>query len=253
MNKKNLITLLVLFLSACFELDTPEPTPTLTDTPRLSPTATVVWFPPSATPEPAPTFIITPTKELRSEIGEIIFEDDFLTSEDWTVPNTDRGAINISGGEISIIINEPKSFLVGTRERPDLSDFYVEITANPVLCSGNDEYGFLFRVFGREQYYRLTLTCDGEIRMDKLVGGILTNLQPLIRSGSIPVGAPSISNLGIIALQGEIRVFINGDPQFTVIDRDLKVGSFGVYARSMGETALTISFSNLIVRELIPK
>jgi hypothetical protein len=121
------------------------------------------------------------------------------------------------------------------------------------LCSGNDEYGFLFRVFGREQYYRLSLTCDGEIRMDKLAGGLLTNLQPLMRSGSIPVGAPSISNLGIFVLGSEIRVFINGDPQFTVIDRDLKAGSFGVYARSMSDTAMTVSFSDLIVRELIPK
>jgi hypothetical protein len=253
MNKKYPILLLVLFLSACFEIDTPEPLPTLTDTPRSSPTETIVWFPPSATPEPAPTFIITPTKELRSEVGEIIFDDDFTSAEDWTVPKTDRGSINVSGGEINIIINEPKSFLVGTRERPDLSDFYAEITANPVLCSGDDEYGFLFRVSGREQYYRLSLTCGGEIRMDKLVGGLLTNLQPLMRSGSVPVGAPSISNLGIFALRGEIRVFINGDPQFTVTDRDLKVGSFGVYARSMDETALTVSFSDLVVRELIPK
>jgi hypothetical protein len=253
MNKKILILLLVLFLSACYALNPPEPPPTPTDTPRSSPTETIVWFPPSATPEPAPTIKITPTEELRSEIGEIVFEDDFMSSGDWTVPQTDRGAINISGGEINIIINEPKSFLVGTREKPDLSDFYAEITVNPVLCSGDDEYGFLFRVFGREQYYRLTLTCDGEIRMDKLVGGLLTNLQPLMRSGSVPVGAPSISNLGVFALQGEIRIFINGDPQFTVIDRDLKVGSFGVYARSNGDTALTVSYSDLIVRELVPK
>ena len=253
MKQKNLILVLALFLTGCYELNPPELPPTLTDTPTSPPTETIVWFPPSKTPEPAPMIKVTPTKELRSEIGEIIFEDEFLSSEDWTVPQTDRGAINVSGGEINIIINEPNSFLVGTREKPDLSDFYVEITANPVLCSGDDEYGFLFRVFGREQYYRLTLTCDGEIRMDKLVGGQLTNLQPLMRSGSVPVGAPSISNLGIFALQGEIRVFINGDPQFTVIDQDLKVGSFGIYARSMGETALTISFSDLIVRELIPK
>jgi hypothetical protein len=253
MKVKYLILPLVLFLSACNGLSPPEPQPTQTAAPITSPTATIIWFPPSATPEPAPTIKITPTKELRSEIGETVFEDDFESPEEWTVPQTDRGSINISQGEINIIINEPKSFLVGTRESPDLGDFYAEITTNPVLCSGKDEYGFLFRVFGREQYYRLSLTCDGEIRMDKLVGGVLTNLQPSMRSGSVPVGAPSISNLGIFALQGEFRVFINGDPQFTVVDRDLKAGSFGVYARSMSETALTVSFSDLVVSELIPK
>jgi len=176
-----------------------------------------------------------------SEIGEIIFQDNFLSSDGWTVPQTDRGQINITNGEINIIIYEPKSLLVGTLEKPDLQDFYAEITANPVLCTGRDEYGFLFRVLNRDQYYRFALSCDGEVRMDKIVGG------------GIFVLYPSVSKIEVLALRNEIRVFINGDPQFTIVDQGLSLGSFGVFARSVGETAVTISFSDLIVREVIPK
>jgi len=251
--KKLWILLPVLLLVACYVVVPEVPVPTPTETIIPSPSETIEWFPPSSTPEPFSTTAVNPTQEIRSEIGEVIFKDDFDSPEDWTVPQSAKGQINVSGGEINIIINEPKALMFGTLEKPDLADFYAEITANPVLCSGGDEYGFLFRTFGWDQYYRLTVTCNGEVRMDKLVNGELTNLYPPTRSGSVPVGAPSISKLEILTMRDEIRVFINGDPQFTVFDQDLKVGSFGVYARSAGETAVTVSFSELIVREVIPK
>ena len=253
--KKSWIILPIILLSACLSVSTPEPlpTPTSTLTALPSPTSTIEWFPSSPTPEQLPTIAVTPTQEFMLEIGEIIFQDEFLSSEGWTVPQTDRGQINITNGEIVIIINEPKSLLVGTLEKPDLQDFYAEITANPVLCTGRDEYGFLFRVFGRNQYYRFALSCDGEVRMDKIVSAGTFVLYPWTRSASVPRGAPSVSKLEVLVLRDEIRVFINGDPQFTVFDQGLSLGSFGVYARSAGETAVTISFSELIVREVIPK
>ena len=251
--KKSWIILPIILLSACLSVSTPEPLPTPTQTAVPSPTSTIEWFPSSPTPEQLPTIAVTPTQEFMSEIGEIIFQDEFFSSDGWTVPQTDRGQINITNGEIVIIINEPKSLLVGTLEKPDLQDFYAEITANPVLCTGRDEYGFLFRVFGRNQYYRFALSCDGEVRLDKIGGAGTLVLYPWTRSASVPPGAPSVSKLEVIALQDEIRVFINGDPQFTIIDQGLSLGSFGVYARSAGETAVTISFSDLIVREVIPK
>ena len=67
-----------------------------------------------------------------AELGEIIFKDDFESGEDWTIPLSDRGEINISNGEINIIINEPGSFFIGTLEKPDLQDFYAEISASPI-------------------------------------------------------------------------------------------------------------------------
>jgi hypothetical protein len=56
-----------------------------------------------------------------------------------------------------------------------------------------------------------------------------------------------------LAVADQIHVFINGVQQFTVRDQQLLVGSFGVYAHSVGDTAVTISFSDFIVREVLPK
>jgi len=251
--KKISIILLVICLAACLPDPTSTQEPTATATMEPSPSSTVEWFPPTATLEVIATMVVTPTPGIMLELGEIIFEDDFSSPDNWTVPWSERSQINIGNGEINIIINEPGTFSAGTLEKPDLQDFYAEITANPILCSGRDEYGFLFRVFGRYQYYRFGLSCDGEVRLDKIVGSGGTVLYPWTRSASVPPGAPSVSKLAVLAVNDQIHIYINGDPQFIVRDQQLIVGSFGVYARSVGDTALTVSFSDLIVREVLPK
>ena len=244
---------LLFSLSACLPAPVETQSPTATATVVPSPSATVEWFPPTVTPELIATTEITPTPGIMSELGEIIFRDDFISADGWTVPQSDRGQISINNGEINIIINEPGTFFVGTLEKPDLQDFYAEITASPILCSPGDEYGFLFRVFGQYQYYRFLLSCEGKVRLDKIIGENGTILYPWTRSASVPVGAPSVSKLAVLAVGDQIHVFINGDPQFTIQDQELKVGSFGVYARSVGDTAVTVSFSDLIVREVLSK
>ncbi len=239
-------------LGACIPAVVPSlPTETLTVIP--SPSVTVEWFPPTPTPEIIPTSEIIPTQAVFSELGEVIFRDNFNAPEQWILPQTDRGQINISNGEANIIINEPKTYLVGTREKPDLTSFYVEITANPILCDGRDEYGLLFRVYGRSQFYRFAITCDGELRLDKITAGGGTILYPLTRSASVPVGAPSISKIAVLAERNQLHLFINGDYQTSVTDHQLVVGSFGIFARSAGDSALTVSFSDLIVREVLQK
>ena len=249
------IALLLLLLAGCLALETPAPTPLPSPSPTIepSPSPTIVWFPPTDTPVVIPTQQVTPTPGVMAELGEVIFRDQFSSAEEWTLPTTERGTINLAGGEINIIINEPSSYLAATREKPDVGDFYAEITASPILCSADDEYGFLFRVYGREQYYRFALTCGGEVRLDRFFGEGSAVLYPWTRSASVPVGAPSISKLAVLAVEDQLYLYINGDPQFSIPDQPLGVGSFGVYARSVGETAVTVSFSDLLVREVLPK
>lgn len=253
--KRTPLILLALLLSACLASETLEPTavPSEIHTATASPSPTVIWFPPTDTPEVIPTLETTPTPGVMAELGEVIFRDPFTSSERWTLPTSDRGKINIDGGELNIIINQPASFLQATLEKPDVGDFYAEITANPVLCSPQDEYGFLFRVYGQSQFYRFLLSCSGEIRLDRFFGDGSVVLYPWARSASVPVGAPSVSKLAVLAVDDQIYFYINGDPQFSVSDQPIGVGSFGVYARSLGENALTITFSDLLIREVLPK
>ena len=69
-------------------------------------------------------------------------------------------------------------------------------------------------------------------------------------SGAYPPGAPNIIRLGAWAVGSEMRFFVNDQYQFTIKDPLLLGGYVGVFARSKSDFALTVNFSELVVREV---
>ena len=247
--------LLLVITSACtiasgegiIPTDTPVP---VTFTPEPTTTPTIVWFPPTATFTPYPTPVITPTPDLLDGIGRILLEDDFSTAEMWSLTSNPEGGIALSKNELTIAIKGGKAYFFSVREEPVLSDFYAEIIASPNLCKGSDEYGLLLRVSESGDYYRFSLSCDSQVRLDRIIGSIASSPQPWVLSGDVPPGAPSISRLGVRAQGSEMRFFVNGQHQFTVVDPMLANGRLGIFARSTGANAVTINFSDLVIRAL---
>lgn len=247
---------LLLFLSACLPTVTPEPLPaaatllpTATSQPALTPT--VVWFPSTATFTPIPTRAITPTPEQKPGIGEELFSDDFTDAQAWQLGRTAEGSVALGKGELTIAIASPKAYLYSVRQEPVLDDFYAEITASPNLCRGLDEYGLLVRFSEPASYYRFSLSCDGQVRLDRVISGQASSPQTWLPSGAVPPGAPSSSRLGVWVVGEEMRFFVRGEYQFSVTDPLLSSGRLGVFARSAGETAVTVNFSDLVVYEVL--
>lgn len=244
--------LFMISLAACIPVDTPSPlledSPTPTTSP--TPTATVDWFPATATPTKVPTQVITPTPDLRPNLGEVILQDDFAEGDSWTLGRTSSGSAALGLNELTIAIAEPGAYAYSVRQNPILGDFYAEITTTPTLCRGEDEYGLLIRMSSPGDFYRYSLSCDGRVRLDRIVGGTASSPQPWLLSGAVPPGAPSVSRLGVWALGKEMRFFINEHHQFTVEDPLIPVGNIGVFARSAGDTAVTVNFSDLVIRQI---
>lgn len=253
---KTALPLLVLFsLTACVSLAAPvEPTPSPTATSSLTPTPTptVVWFPATATLTPLPTKAISPTPDQRPGLGEIVLRDDFSNPDLWVLARSAEGSIALGKDELTIAIAGEKVYLFSVRRGLVLSDFYVEMTASPTLCRGLDEYGLLLRVSEKQDYYRFTLSCDGQARLNRVVGRETTTPQPWVLSGAIPPGAPSTSRLAVWARGNEMRFFANDEYLFTVRDPLLPSGSLGVFARSSGDLPVTVNFSDLVIRKIIP-
>ena len=172
--------LMMILLSACLTPTPLSPLPTDTPTPTPTPTSTVIWFPPTSTSTPIPTVVQTPTPELRPGIGTNLLSDDFKTIERWRAGNPGNGTVALGMNEISLAITQPRGYLFSFRDEPNLDNFYLEITASPSLCTGSDEYGLLFRYNSPVDFYRLSLSCDGRIRLDKLVAG---NASPSTLAG----------------------------------------------------------------------
>jgi hypothetical protein len=245
--------LLLLTISCAPAAITPTPpapgeTPAGEATPL--PTAPTVWFPPTDTLAPLPTRASTPTPEPRPGLGPVIFTDDFSDPSQWLTAESSQGSAIVIANRIALAVREPRVGMLSLRDGPILSDFYAEIVARPSLCIGKDDYGLLYRAGSPNDYYRIALTCDGTLRVDRIRSGQASAMTLPAASGDVPRGAPGEVRIGVWVSGPEMRVFLNDHYQFTVFDPIFQSGTLGVFARSAGETAVTITFSDLVVSEV---
>jgi len=240
---------LLFLLNACTGLvpshgTATPPLPGMTDIP----TGTIVWFPPSVTPTDTSIVVSTPTPEQRPGVGGIISTDIFDSPAHWNTSISAQGSAILNRNRLTLAV-QPGIYIVSFNQGLVIDDFYAEVTARTSLCKGMDEYGFLVRATA-VTYYRYALACNGTVRLERVSVNERHPLYPPTPSGDAPPGAPSEVRLGVWAVGPEMRFFLNGRYQFTVNDTNLTSGTLGVFARSSGEYAVTVSFSDLVVRDI---
>jgi hypothetical protein len=233
-----------LFLVACLPMNLAQPTETPHPTETATPTETVVWFPPSATATQLLVPTYTGTPEMNPGVGRAILEDDFSDEDVWDIATSDNGSATVNRNRLTLAV-QPGYYLASMRREFPLSDFYAEITSRPSLCRGEDNYGLVVRGVG-SSFYRFVLACNGQIRAERITGGTRLPLQEPVPSGDAP-GAPGEVRMGIWAVGPEMRLFLNGRYQFTVVDPSFPSGALGVFVRSTGETPVTVTISDLAV------
>ena len=213
-----------------------------------------IWFPPTSTytPLPASTSALTPTLDLSPRYGALLFSDSFDGAMQWTLGRQPAGSIALGVNELTLAVNQTRSYLSSLLQGPTLSDFYLEITASPSLCREADEYGLLLRVSPALDFLRFGLLCNGQARLDRFTSGQAASPIPPTVSGVVPPGAPSTSRLGVWAVGKELRFYANGQFLFSVRESVLLSGGLGVYARSVSSDALTVNFSDLSVYSASP-
>lgn len=239
---------MTLLLGACLPLNSLAATqpPQATDTPL--PTSTIVWFPPSATstPEALPTSTATPN--LSPGIGASILKDDFTDDKVWDTVNSDQASAIIRNQHL-ILALQPGVSIASLRRDVIFKDFYAEITVDIGLCRTDDTYGLIIRSTGTS-FYRYVFSCNGIVQVERVKSSTRLLIANPTASGDLPLGAPGQVQIGLWAVGGEMRLFLNKRYQFTVNERTFPSGAFGVFAQSKGNTPVTITFSNLNVYEV---
>lgn len=238
------------FLSACSTLEyapTAEAaTSTATETPFLTPTR--VWFPPSATSAAQSFATFTATPEMRPGLGETNLRDSFSDADVWDTATSDQGSASVERSRLTLAV-QSEVYLISLRRYLDVSNFYAEITARPNLCRGDDDYGILIRA-NAVAYYRFALTCNGMAHAERVRFNNIQVLQKPVASGDVPPGAPGEVRIGVWAVGTEMRLFLNGRFQFAVNDPSYAGGTIGLFARSSGDTPVTVNFTDLTVQEV---
>lgn len=230
-------------MDAFLATNTPMPA---TETP--APTATIIWFPPSATSTPQLLSTKAPTPEMRPGLGSDLITDDFSNPFDWDIASSNEASAEIQNNRLTLAA-QSQVYMTSLRRDTFLTDHYTEITAQPSLCKSDDSYGILIRANGGS-YYRFALACDGTVRAERVSNSVRLTLQPPLPSGDVPPGAPGSVRIGIWAVGNEMRLFLNGRLQFSINDPSFPIGTIGVFVRSAGETPVVVSFSDLVIQEV---
>jgi hypothetical protein len=236
-----LLAALTLLASACLPMGPLVLTPTPLPTETATPTATIIWFPPSATATRLLVPTYTGTPEMSPGIGARIATDKFADDSPWDTARSDNASAAISMNRLSLAV-EPGYYLSSMRRELPLSDFYAEITARPSLCRGDDNYGIIVRGVG-SSFYRFVLSCNGEVRAERISGGTRLPIYDPVPSGDV-ARPPGEVRIGIWADGEEMRLFLNDRYQFSVRDPKFPIGAFGVFVRSNGDEPVSVTFSD---------
>jgi hypothetical protein len=241
------LVICALLLAACSGLNpTPSGTPTLSST--ATPTPTIIWFPATNTPTLFPTQPPTQTEEYHPGIGDLLFSDSFDQPDFWNATNSAQASASLIRNRLVLSINEPGPLsILSMRSQPVLGDFYAQATVDISLCNGKDQYGMIFRASTGGNYYRLTVNCGGQLRLERVRAGETYPLLDWLSSGDAPTGAPSQVKLGVWAVGREMRVFLNDHYQFNAFDPVFTDGTLGFFIFASGQTPVTVSFSDLSV------
>lgn len=253
-----LLVLLCIFLTGCDVvwqiLPTPTPTPLPpTNTVTPLPTETRVWFPPTETPTPvAGSGDRTPTPDLRPINEEVLYRDDFGENSQWERFSNDAMVASYGVNELTLALKGVRQTLYSFNLDPMPNDYYLELLIEPSLCRGGDQYGFLFRTQSRQEFYRLMMSCDGQIQLDLVRGNAAIRLVETKQSAPVFSGPEVVVKLNLWLVGDGVRVYINDVLQAEYYKLQWYNGGIGVFTRSSGENALTVSFSDLILRDIQP-
>lgn len=222
-------------------------------TPTPEPSETPVWFPATATrTPPPPRATSTATPDLRPVSNDVIWQDLFLFDDNWDVISlSDRGA-QVGGQALTLALKNYRGSLYSYTRAILPNNYYLTLTVEPSLCRGQDQYGVVFRSQTPQEFYRVTFLCDGTLRLELVRGNSVVRLAEVMNSPQLFAGPTATINLALWVHDDGVKVYLNDVMQIDYYRLQWFAGGLGVFARSTGEYSLTVSFSNLVVRESAP-
>lgn len=221
-------------------------TPTVTP----SPSATIIWFPATSTSTLVPTRQPEPTENFHPAVAEVLIRDNFSQTDLWSTKAEPGGKIVYGNQELTLAVQEPKTYIASIFSSQNLKNASVEITSNVTLCKTQDSYGLLARATNAMNGYRFLVNCQGQTKLEILKNGNPSTLVEWMQSGQVLPGSPFQLRLRVWMVENELRFFLNDIFQFSSRDPGYPEGKIGVFARQSADTALTVSFSNLVIRSI---
>jgi hypothetical protein len=177
-----------------------------------------------------------------------LFQDEFDRNNGWGVGEDSLGGTSLADGKLVLSVRNPKTYRYALSPAPQLTDFYAEVVVRPLICNPDDEFGLMFRFDPNGNHFRLSLACNGSVRVVRVLGGQSFNMIPPTETYEVIPGPLVENRIGVLAVGADFYLFINGVEVLRMRNAEIPVGTVGffVHAESSGQT--TVAFDHLSVR-----
>jgi hypothetical protein len=211
-----------------------QPNATNTTTPSASPTS-----PPTATPT-------LPSSDPRAGLGDPTFLDTFSDGGNWPLYDDGHVSFAVNNDRLVMTAFDPNLWEGFILSWPQVSDFYLEMTASPRKCSGGDRYGLIARgtavESGSYSAYNFSVTCDGRYAL-RLWDNETSKFVVLVdwtQNEAIKGGSNQTNRIGLMADGERLSMYANGNLLRDFVDDTYLSGRIGVVIGSANTNNLKV-------------
>ncbi len=180
--------------------------------------------------------------------GDILFEDDFSTTENqWTSLANEGGAMGYDAGGFRFFIRDEGLNYWST---PSLTftDTRIETDVFQYAGPAENRLGLICRYQNDQNYYFFVISADGYYAIGKMKAGEQTLLkqEAMQFSDEIKIGR-AINHLRADCQGSTLQFFVNNASVARVDDKDFSEGDVGLLVGTFDEGEVDILFDNFIV------
>lgn len=186
----------------------------------------------------------------KLNLGEPTWKDTFDDGNNWPLYQDNHVQMQVKGGALQMTALNPGKWESWMLSWPEISNFYLELTATPENCSGKDHYGLLARAPDASHAYLFSITCDGQYSFRLWDGDQFKNLIDWAASPAILTGANQTNRLGLMAEGDKFTLYANGNLLTSVNDSTHESGAFGVSISSANTPDFKVNFSEIAYWDL---
>jgi hypothetical protein len=250
-----ILALSSILMTSCSGANTSATTTPTMLLPTFTPTATINWFPATNTPTPLSTQRSTPTAVLLPGLGSRLLEDSFSRADQWDISVYIAGQGIISSDQLTLSIPDGSegASITALLQGFQAGDYFTRVTVRLSLCKGRDQVGILFRATSPQDFYRFSITCSGETRLERVVEGQPFVIRNWAFSPDAPLGAPGEVTLDVSVSGQDLDFFLDDRFQFSIQDGIFSDGGLGFYLRASSNSPVTVSFADLEAFQVVPE
>jgi hypothetical protein len=138
---------------------------------------------------------------------------------------------------------------------PPTENFVLDVIVRTEICQGTDEFGIAFWLTPEEDYMQFTITCEGGVRLRRVLGGERRAWVPFTeREPAVLAGAPAQNRLTVRAQGDSFRLYVNGFQVLDGIEPSLPNSGSGLVVMSAGDQGqTTVLFDAYTLYQLEPQ